>query len=225
MWLQLSPVLPKDILRAKHPCRWPPTPKLPMKSYTSQQWRGMDLLRCDWGPMPSSFRTQFLKDPCNATGSPALPPWAQATIHRGLTPQEETGGLLCGLQLFGSASGAVSNNGAFPLLPCSDKNAVVWEISQTGTTPPNLSVFMAGSLNASLQFLISTQWSSMYALSFLHLSLFPKVPSRSKAYFSCQVISLLIKKKSNLLPVLVLFLLLWQIPCPKITFGEKGFVL
>lgn len=54
---------------------------------------------------------------------------------------------------------------------------------------PNLSVSMAGSLNASVQFLISTQWSSMYALSFLQLSLFPKVRSGSKVYISCQVIS------------------------------------
>lgn len=101
MWLQLSPELPKDILRAKHPCKRPPTSKLPMKSYTSQQWRGMDLLRCDWGPMPSSFRTVSERHPCNATGSPALPPGAQATIHRGLMLQEETGGLLCRLRLFG----------------------------------------------------------------------------------------------------------------------------
>lgn len=88
MWLQLSPELPKDILRAKHPCKRPPTSKLPMKSYTSQQWRGMDLLRCDWGPMPSSFRTQFLKDTPAMQPAPLLylpehkPPFTEGSCSR-----------------------------------------------------------------------------------------------------------------------------------------------
>lgn len=117
MWLQLSPVLPKDILRAKHPCRGPhsQTPHEFLYKSTVKRngfvtvWLGTDAFLLQ--------DTVSERHPCNATSSPALPPWAQATIHRGLIPQEETGGL------FGSASGGVSNNGAFPLLHCSDKKS------------------------------------------------------------------------------------------------------
>lgn len=139
---------------------------------------------------PSSFRTQFLKDtlamqPAHLLYLPEHRPPFTGGSHPRKRQQNCSVCSGCLAVLLGVFP---TMEQAFPLLRCSDK-ALVQGISQAGTTSPNLSVSMAGSLNASLQFLISTQWSYMCALSFLHLSLFPKVCSGSKAYISCQVIS------------------------------------